>query len=137
MITAAMGPPPGKANGALQGALQGAVGGQSEQAKTAVAELCYPTIGSVKAAVLADLLRGDRISHLDVWQRHGSSRAAHHVLRLRRSGWPVITKEIDAPTSDGRVARIAEYSLSPETIDTAGEIGQRYIANVRAARRES
>lgn len=74
---------------------------------------------------------------MDVWERHGSSRAAHHVLMLRKAGWPVITKEIDALTRDGRVARIAEYSLSPETIDTAGEIGQRYIADVRAARRKS
>lgn len=124
MTPASVGSPPGKENGALQGA----VGGNSDQAKTAVAELCYPTIGTVKAAVLADLLRGDRITHLDVWRRHGSSRAAHHVLRLRQAGWPVVTTEIEAPTSDGRTARIALYSLPVDAIADAGERGQRFAA---------
>lgn len=107
------------------------------QSKATTPEFCYPAPTSVKGHTLADLLAGARITHMDVWERHGSSRAAHHVLMLRKAGWPVITKEIDALTRDGRVARIAEYSLSPETIDTAGEIGQRYIADVRAARRKS
>lgn len=97
-----------------------------------------PTMGSVKAAVLADLLRGDRITHMDVWRRHGSSRAAHHILRLRQAGWPIITTEIEAPTSDGRTARIALYSLPVETIAEAGERGQRFAAEcakVEAERR--
>lgn len=121
MIAAARGSPQNE-----NGALQGAVGGNSEQAKTAVAGLYCPTTGSVKAAVLADLLHGDQITHLDVWCRHGSSRAAHHILRLRQAGWPIITTEIEAPTSDGRTARIALYSLPAETIEAAGERGQRF-----------
>ncbi|MBK8760420.1 MAG: hypothetical protein IPM03_08285 [Sulfuritalea sp.] len=123
MIAAARGSPPDKENGALQGA----VGGQSEQAQTAVAELCYPSPATVKGAVLADLLRGD-------------NRASHHVLMLRRSGFPVVTDEIDVSTSDGRIARIARYSLPAEAIAAAGERGQRFAqecARVEAERRSS
>lgn len=127
MITAVTGSPPNR-----NAAWQGGVGGQSEQAQTAVAELCYPRPAAVKGAVLADLLRGDVLSHLDVWQRHGSSRAAHHVLRLRQSGWAVVSEEISAPTSDGRTARIALYSLPAETIAAAGERGQRYASECAA-----
>jgi len=94
----------------------------------------FPKPPSVKGRVLADLLRGDRLTHLDVWVRHGSSRAAHHVLRLRQAGWPICTIEIDAPTSDGRIARIAEYRLPAESIASAGERGQTFIAAVMAAK---
>ncbi len=131
MIAVAMGAPPTNENGAWQGS----VGGQSEQAQTAVAQLYYPLPTSVKGRVLADLLAGARITHMDVWERHGSSRAAHHVLMLRKAGWPVITNEIDAPTSDGRIARIAEYSLPIETIEKAGDQGRKFVAKALAARR--
>jgi hypothetical protein len=90
-------------------------------------EFCYPSPHSVKGRTLADLLRGHRLTHMDIWERHGSSRAAHHVLMLRKAGWPVITHEIEVPTSDGRIASIAEYSLSQDAIGRAGERGLRYI----------
>ena len=96
---------------------------------------CYPAPSSVKGRTLADLLAGDKLTHMDVWERHGSSRASHHVLMLRRAGFSVITEEIDAPTSDGRTARIALYSLPVETIEAAGERGQQFIAEVLAAKR--
>lgn len=92
----------------------------------------YPEPASVKGRVLANLLAGDRLTHLDVWQRFGSSRAAHHVLMLRKAGWPVQTLEIEAPTSDGRRARIAQYSLPPESIAAAGEDGRQFIAAASA-----
>ena len=49
----------------------------------------------------------------------------------------VITTEIDVPTSDGRIARIALYSLPEETIQAAGERGQAFIAESVAARRKA
>jgi len=94
----------------------------------------FPSPSSVKGRVLADLLSGRKITHLDVWREHGSSRAAHHVLMLRKAGWPVVTNEIETPISDGRVARIALYSLPPEAVASAGERGQTFIAAVMAAR---
>ena len=88
----------------------------------------YPDPESVKGRVLADLLAGDSLTHMDVWERHGSSRAAHHVLMLRKAGFPVETLEIEAPTSDGRRARIARYSLPTEAIAAAGERGRQFVA---------
>lgn len=104
------------------------------QSKTTTQLFSYPDQGSVKGHVLADLLHGDKLTHMDVWERHGSSRASHHVLVLRKAGWSVITEEIEAPTSDGRIARIALYSLPIDTINAAGEIGQRYSSESRAER---
>jgi hypothetical protein len=74
------------------------------QSKTTTQPFSYPDPCSVKGCVLADLLHGDKLTHMDVWERHGSSRAAHHVLRLRKAGWDVITDEIEAPTSGGRIS---------------------------------
>jgi len=97
----------------------------------------FPAPASVKGRVLSDLLSGYRLTHYDVWEMHGSSRASHHVLVLRQAGWPVITEEIEVPTSDGRIARIALYSLPVETIKASGERGQTFIAESVAARRSA
>jgi hypothetical protein len=107
------------------------------QNKASTPAFCYPAPSSVKGRVLADLLSGDNLTHMDVWERHGSSRASHHILMLRKSGWPVITEEIDAPTSDGRIARIALYSMPCDAIVAAGEIGRRYASETRCARSNS
>lgn len=94
----------------------------------------FPSPGSVKAGVLADLLDGQHLTHLDVWTRYGSSRAAHHVLRLRQAGFPVETVTIDAPTHDGRTSRIAEYHLPASVIKQVGEDGRRFVKTVRVGR---
>ncbi|WP_018988405.1 helix-turn-helix domain-containing protein [Aromatoleum toluclasticum] len=94
----------------------------------------FPRANSVKGAVLAELLAGIRMTHKDVWERHGSSRAAHHIFKLRAAGWSIERNDIDAPTSDSRVARIAEYFMLPETIHAAGAAGQQYVAEVRRVR---
>ena len=104
------------------------------QSKTTTQLFSYPAPCSVKGCVLADLIHGNKLTHMDVWERHGSSRASHHVHMLRNSGWDVITDEIESPTSDGRIARIALYSLPFDTIKAAGEIGQLYSAESRADR---
>lgn len=129
MPPAAMGSPPTK----------GETGTCYKQArppiKNSTLSFCYPSPSSVKGRVLADLLAGEKITHKTVWLRHGSSRASHHIMMLRHAGFPVITEEIDVPTSDGRIARIGLYSLPAEAIEAAGECGQQFIAEVLAAKR--
>lgn len=127
MIPAAMGSPPTNTNATRE---RGE--GASKNTTTAFS---YPSPSSVKGRVLSDLLSGYKLTHYDVWENHGSSRASHHVLMLRKAGFPVITDEIDVPTSDGRTARIALYSLSRETVDATGERGEVFIAESVAARK--
>ncbi len=95
----------------------------------------YPAPSSVKGRVLASLLAGEELTHLDCWERFCSSRLAHHVHMLRDggAGWPIQTVERPVPTSDGRQAIIAFYSLPKATIDQAGDAGAAYIAKVAAA----
>lgn len=89
--------------------------------------LCYPPAGSVKGRVLAALLRGETLTHLDCWRQFGSSRLAHHVWALREDGWPVKTEERHVSTSDGgRQAVIALYSMPEPAIQAAGDAGRRY-----------
>ena len=93
----------------------------------------YPRPSSVKGRVLAALLTGAELTHLDCWERFGSSRLAHHAFILRGAGWPIQTVERPVPTSDGRQAVIAFYRLPKATIDQAGEAGAAYIAEVATA----
>lgn len=95
----------------------------------------YPRPTSVKGRVLAVLLTGAELTHLDCWERFGSSRLAHHVHMLRDggAGWPIKAVERPVPTSDGRQATIAFYRLPKATIDQAGEAGAAYIAEVATA----
>lgn len=106
-------------------------GGEGFKALATTAISSYPDPTTVKRRVLADLLAGRRITHLDCWREHGSSRLAHHCYVLRGMGWPIDTEEIDARTCDGRHAQIGKYSLRPETIEEAGERGQRFIEMMR------
>ncbi|MBK9522877.1 MAG: hypothetical protein IPO13_14920 [Rhodocyclaceae bacterium] len=103
-------------------------GNRAGQNKKTTRELYFPKPPVVKAMVLADLLNGRKITHLHCWREHGSSRLSHHIMMLRRAGWNVVTVEVDAPTSDGRIAQIGLYHLPVETIELAGERGQRFVA---------
>ncbi len=93
----------------------------------------YPRPRSVKGRVLAALLASEELSHLDCWARFGSSRLAHHTYMLRGAGWPIQTAERPVPTSDGRQAVIAFYSLPPRAILAAGDAGAQFLAAVAAA----
>ena len=89
----------------------------------------FPAPASVKGRVLGALLRREELTHLDCWRRFGSSRLAHHVLVLRKAGWPVRMVESEVKTSDaGRQATIGRYSLPVDAIDGAGEPGTQYAA---------
>lgn len=106
--------------------------GEVSKADTTTARAyCFPDPTTVKGHVLADLLSGRHITHLDCWREHGSSRLAHHCYVLRGMGWPIDTEEIDACTCDGRHVQIGEYSLRPETIEEAGERGQQFVQAAR------
>lgn len=90
------------------------------------AALCYPRPNSVKGRCLAALLRGERLTHKDVWLRFGSSRLAHHTWDLKRDGWLISTSDQTVTTSDGRKSIIAVYALSTDAIAAAGELGRQY-----------
>lgn len=94
----------------------------------------FPKVGTVAGDVLADFLRAEHLTHGDVWQRHGSSRLAHHALTLRSMGWPLTSERIKVRTCRGRSAFIARYTLPPEAIVAAGERGRDFVARVRASR---
>ena len=108
---------------------------RSECSANSVGAGKYPGPSSVKGRVLAALLTGAQLTHLDCWERFGSSRLAHHVHMLRDggAGWPIKAVERPVPTSDGRQATIAFYRLPKATIDQAGEAGAAYIAEVATA----
>jgi len=101
--------------------------GSEVTANASATAFCYPPRDTVKGGVLADLLSGRTITHLDCWQDHGSSRLAHHIYVLKAHGWPIQVIEKEVPTRRGRRAQIAFYSLKPETIATAGERGQCFV----------
>lgn len=93
-----------------------------------------PSERTVKAAVLADLLCRRSITHRDCWLEHGSSRLAHHVMVLRDGGWPIETHRRLVPTSDGRTADIAHYTLDLGLISLDPEAIRGYIQRVRTVR---
>ncbi|MFZ3018789.1 MAG: hypothetical protein WA056_10070 [Gallionella sp.] len=86
----------------------------------------YPDPSTVKGRVLGALLRGERLTHLDCWQRFGSARLSHHVYMLR-GDWPVEMIEQTVTTRDaGRAASIGVYFLSADAISAAGDAGHEY-----------
>lgn len=71
-----------------------------------------PGTGTARAAVLAALEAGERLTSLEAWQRFGTSRLAADVFELRRMGWPVVAEMVDVPCREGRRAHVAEYRLA-------------------------
>lgn len=107
--------------------------------KTTAAAFSYPDPSTVKGRVLGALLRGERLTHKDVWLRFGSARASHHIYCLRGLGWTVQMVEQTVTTSDaGRPATIGVYYFDHAVIEAAGERGQQYAeecARIVAERR--
>lgn len=71
--------------------------------QNADASFSYPDPATVKGRVLADLLAGKTLTHLDAWLAHGTS----------------------------RLARIAFYSLPARSIANAGDAGLSYAGGGR------
>lgn len=88
---------------------------------------CFPPPETVKGRVLADLLNGRCITHMDTWCEHGSSRLAHHIYMLRKAGWPIHCGDVEGTTHGGRAATIGRYSLTADTIRAAGMRGSRFV----------
>jgi hypothetical protein len=87
----------------------------------------YHPTDTVIGRVLGALLRREILTGKDCWLRFGSSRLGHHIYALRGDGWDIEAERINVKTSDnGRVARIARYSLTSEAISKAGEFGKMF-----------
>ncbi|KVC21541.1 helix-turn-helix domain-containing protein [Burkholderia pseudomultivorans] len=96
----------------------------------------FPEQGSVRARILAALLRGERLTQADALRRWSTSRLASAICQLRVSfDWPIMTVAIPVQTRDnGRTATVARYSLPAFAIQQAGERGRKFA--VEAARYE-
>ena len=92
-----------------------------------------PKKDSVTAETLARLLDGQTITQREAYDRLSTVNIARTIFDLRRYGWPVITTDETSHTRDGRIARYARYSLSPDVI--ARHTDPQYICDVYAARK--
>lgn len=89
---------------------------------------------SVTAETLARLLDGQTITQREAYDRLSTVNIARTIHDLRHNyGWPVITTPEESHTRDGRIARYARYSLSPDVI--ARYADRQYICDVYAARK--
>ena len=95
----------------------------------------FPAHGTQPARALSFLLTGNRLNPLEAWQRLGIYRIARSVFDLRALGWPVQTEHIDVGNRFGEVCHVAEYSLPPDAIATAGDAGRQFVEDEREAMR--
>ncbi len=88
----------------------------------------FPEQGSVRARILAALLRGEKLTQSDALRRWSTSRLASAICQLRASfGWQIMTVAIPVETRDnGRTATVARYSLPAFAIQQAGERGRKF-----------
>lgn len=101
------------------------------------AKSVFPSHNTVKAAVLADLLEGQELTHLDCWIKHASSRLSHHIWDLiHKHGWPIQCRGRSVECRDGRTAGIGVYWLPADGRPAAAEVEQEFIACTRNARAE-
>ena len=92
---------------------------------------------TVRSEVLACLLAGAAQTGMDTVFNQSSTRLSAHIHALRRYGWPILKDDLVTGTSDGRVQTVAEYRLTPETIQKAYAAGAAdWIGRVRKDRRE-
>lgn len=95
----------------------------------------FPTHGTQQASLLALLLTGQPIEPLTSWNKLGIYRLAAVVLLLRESGWPIASVRLDVHNRFGDICHVAEYSLLPDAITTAGDAGRQFIEDERDAMR--
>lgn len=92
-------------------------------------------LDTVRATVLARMLKGELMTAMDGVFDASTTRLASdvHVLR-RKLGWGVITDEVQVPTADGRIADVARYSLPAEVVAAAMAAGaEAFISAVMTA----
>lgn len=99
----------------------------NEAARFDAARECRPLAGSlpsrygtVRAEVLARLLRGAKLTAMYCVSSSNTTRLASQIEVLRNKyGWPIVTTSVEVATRDGRVQEVAEYSLPHESITSA------------------
>ena len=96
----------------------------------------YPNHGTQAARFLAAMLAGRSINPLDAWQEFGIYRVSDVVLRLRKSGWHIITDELPVVNTFREKCLVGLYRLDQATIDSAGAEGQRFVNDEREVLRE-
>lgn len=67
---------------------------------------------TAKASILKALQEGDRLTPYDAWLEHGTSRLSAVVYTLRAEGHSITSKRIAVKTRKGKIAHIAEYSMT-------------------------
>ncbi len=96
-------------------------------------------IDTVRAATLASLLDGKRLTGLDSVYQHSTTRLSAVICDAieKKYNWPVNHTDLTVDTSDGRQVTVTEYWLAPETIAAALDPDCRqWIKEVKAARAE-
>lgn len=70
-----------------------------------------PLVGTVKRSVLDALRAGEQLTPKEAWLRYGTSRLAAVVHVLIAEGWPIDSELIPVEATNGRLARVARYSM--------------------------
>lgn len=70
-----------------------------------------PPVGTIKRSVLDALRAGEQLTPKEAWLRYGTSRLAAVVHVLIAEGWPIDSELIPVEAANGRLARVARYSM--------------------------
>lgn len=89
---------------------------------------------TVIAEVLARLLTGQTLTHLDAWILSHTSRLAAHIHKLRELGWSIDTIPEPVACGDGRTAHIARYQLIEPPEVVGDEKVRAFVESVTQAR---
>ena len=89
---------------------------------------------TVIAEVLARLLIGQTLTHLDAWILSHTSRLAAHIHRLKELGWSIMTIIEPVACGDGRTAHIARYMLIEPHEVVGDEKVRAFVESVTQAR---
>ena len=80
--------------------------------------------------MMSHLIHHDSITQREAEMRYGIGRAAARVENLRAGGVPIISKIIEVTKANGKIARIAEYSMGlPDRLEYV--LALRDVARVR------
>lgn len=88
----------------------------------------FPSINSLAAAALSDMLKGRKISHLDFMTDTRSYCLRHPVYKLRLAGWPILDEVRPGGIAkySGRRTHYKAYFVDPsKLIVLRKELGER------------
>lgn len=93
--------------------------------------IIFPRSNTQAARLLAALLDGQRINPLAGWRQLGIYRLADTAFQLRSLGWPVVTGALEVSNKFAEKCRVAEYRLTPEDIQAAGQDAKAFAQRER------